>query len=394
METNIYEREYLLKHTNVPFTGFTNRAPATVLGALAATASHVATSRPATDILSIETNHLKRDMKKNLNEAVPLLEYQLWLEAGKLDKQLFKSDESTTGSAVNISFSSNVWRNFRNSTGLSSMRRMKISEATANLYPIKVPAPSYLGPNTLTKYYEQNKENLFRSNKAFYLAKHKAEKESTMMRYLRLKSELRNPPLDHNIDNNILLMPPKNFRVYPPPAHVLSKPNTVTSAASTSPDMFMTINAQQQQHHARYSNNNNNNNQNINSGSNNNNHNNAHSSNTNHNMSQPSAANMLNMQMNSVSGAAIGVQLKQRRSRPAHGLAVRSSSHLSFKENNTNMSDASVIAKNMNITSVSIFKNLAGTTTGTANDLTSSLLNNNSSSIMQPKKMTVKLSFT
>jgi hypothetical protein len=40
----------------------------------------------------------------------------------------------------------------------------------------------------------------------------KVDKEAAMMKYLRLKSEMRNPPLDHN--GNIL--PPKNFKKYPP----------------------------------------------------------------------------------------------------------------------------------------------------------------------------------
>ncbi len=99
---------------------------------------------------------------------------------------------------------------------------------------------------------------------------------------------------------------------------------------------------------------------------------------SNTNVANLSGTNMsTNMQMTSISGAAIGVP-RQKRTRPAHGLAVRSSSHNSLKENNTH--DPSVLVKNnMNslITSVNIFKNALPITNETT---ISSFLNNNNSS--------------
>jgi hypothetical protein len=53
---------------------------------------------------------------------------------------------------------------------------------------------------------------MFKTDKTFNLAVARTENEATIMKYLRLKSEMRNPPLDFK--GNIL--PPKNFKIYPP----------------------------------------------------------------------------------------------------------------------------------------------------------------------------------
>lgn len=65
---------------------------------------------------------------------------------------------------------------------------------------------------------------MFRTEKTYNLAVARSENEATIMKYLRLKSEMRNPPLDFN--GNIL--PPKNFKTYPPAdkAHILSAVRT------------------------------------------------------------------------------------------------------------------------------------------------------------------------
>ena len=72
MET-VYEREFLVKPTEAGLSlpGFASRY-----------ISRLAYEKPTPNALTIETNHLKRDMKRNIKNIVPLLEYQLWLEAG------------------------------------------------------------------------------------------------------------------------------------------------------------------------------------------------------------------------------------------------------------------------------------------------------------------------
>lgn len=68
MVETVYEREFLVKNNNTPScSGFTHRSINKLVGAKA-----------TPDILNIETNHFKRDLKKSTRDIIPLLEYQLW----------------------------------------------------------------------------------------------------------------------------------------------------------------------------------------------------------------------------------------------------------------------------------------------------------------------------
>lgn len=194
--TTVNEKEFLGPIHRVPLTGFTEKP-----------INRLASTKFQPSILTIETNHVKRGIKKNIKDINPLLEYQLWLEAGKMDKSIIKSENSNE----TLSFNSNIWRNYRSSAGLYEEKKSGVSESIASLYPINIPPPSRVGSNSLKRYYEQNK-NIFKSEEAFEHAMEKVDKEASLMKYLRLKSEMRNPPLDY--DGNIL--PPKNFRKYPP----------------------------------------------------------------------------------------------------------------------------------------------------------------------------------
>lgn len=197
--TSVYEREFLSKDKAVPLMGFKEKP-----------INRLVSSKPIPNILNIESNHLKRNFKHDARDVVPLLEYQLWLEAGKMDKANYRS--ATADPAV--SFDSNMWRNFRNSVGVFSAKKRSstVSEAISEMYPLNIPAPSQVGRNTLAKYYENNRRGLFKTEKQYDLAVKRADKEASVMKYLRLRSEMRNPPLDW--DGQIL--PPKNFVKYPP----------------------------------------------------------------------------------------------------------------------------------------------------------------------------------
>lgn len=211
----VYEREFLSNNKNVPLSGFTSRS----INRL------VKTKQPVT-MLRIEANHLKRDIKRSENNIVPLLEYELWLEAGKLDKANFKSKQADK----NLAFNSNVWRNFRSYAGLNTNTSLNVPEAICTLYPINVPAPSNLATNNLSQYYEQNKLRLFKSEKTYDFTKAKVDKDAALMKFLRLKSEVRNPPLDSN--GNII--PPRNFKKYPVLFQDSNQTSPVTTAISKS----------------------------------------------------------------------------------------------------------------------------------------------------------------
>ncbi len=199
MET-LYHREYLPQYTfsTDSYPGFVQHP-----------INRLAFQRPPATSLSLETNRIKRDMSRTTKNIVPLLEYQLWLEAGKLDKLNFKNEKADP----DVVFNSNLWRNFRSSSGLiDTNKKNNVIETVSSLYPINIPSPSQVGANTLSNFYEQNRYNMFKDDKTYNLTVARVEHEATFMKFLRLKSELRNPPLD--FDGNII--PPKNFQTYPP----------------------------------------------------------------------------------------------------------------------------------------------------------------------------------
>jgi hypothetical protein len=213
MALNYNEREYLLK----PFTcsssspGFSHNSN-----------NKVSQNKTPKTILSIESNHVKRlPGNEHPNGIIPLLEYQLWLEAGKLSYLSAKVKEKNNISKdknPSVNYDSNIWRNFRLSCGLDSNRKQNVSESVSNLYPISVPPPSNVGKNTLAKYFSENKRMFFKTNKSYELAIQKTQNDDSLMRFLSLRSEVRNPPLDFK--GNI--KPPNNFKKYP----LLSLPNS------------------------------------------------------------------------------------------------------------------------------------------------------------------------
>lgn len=214
--SNVYEREFLLKESRTEPTAFKYRP-----------IERLATSRAPATILTIETNHIKRTpLEKHASGIVPMLEYQLWLEAGKLRKANYKSEKNNPDTKHN----SNIWRNFRTSCGFTTSPRGNVSESVAALFPINIPPPSKVGSNTLSKFYDEHKKHLFRSHKAYELAVEKTERDDALMKYLKLKSEARNPPLDSK--GNIL--PPANFKKYP----YVQLPKNLNEAKSQSFDMI------------------------------------------------------------------------------------------------------------------------------------------------------------
>ena len=68
MET-VVQREYILKpNINLLLPGFSNRSSIN---------ENTFYNQPYRDRLKLETNHIKREMKRNFNRIMPLLEYQV-----------------------------------------------------------------------------------------------------------------------------------------------------------------------------------------------------------------------------------------------------------------------------------------------------------------------------
>lgn len=196
---SVYEREFLLKDKNPNEIAFKDRS-----------VSKLATLKAPVNILNIEANHIKRtNIKSHPNGIVPLLEYQLWVEAGKIKldtkNQEYGSENGLGGritrGLVDESSSSlvnsNIWRNFKSSCGFMNNKKGNVSESIALLYPINIPSPSRLSSTyTLSDYFKENKKKLFKTDKTFNLLLKKYESENALMKYLKLKSEMRRPPLD------------------------------------------------------------------------------------------------------------------------------------------------------------------------------------------------------
>jgi hypothetical protein len=194
--SNIYEREFLLKEAGLNATGFSEKQ-----------INRLATAKAPKTILNIEANHLTRtSIRNHPHPIVPLLEYQLWLEAGKM-RQHYRSEKNDP----QVNFNSNMWRNFRSSCGFDTTRKGNVSESISLLYPINIPPASKVGDNTLSSFYKQNKKRYFKNDKTFDLALAKVDRDDNLGKFLRLKSEMRNPPIDLN--GNIL--PPSSFKKYP-----------------------------------------------------------------------------------------------------------------------------------------------------------------------------------
>ena len=194
--SNVHEREFLLKQTEFKSSGFTEKQ-----------INRFATAKAPKTILNIEANHVARtSIRNHPHPIVPLLEYQLWLEAGKM-KQNYRSQKNDPS----VDFNSNIWRNFRTSCGFDTTKKGNVSESISLLYPINIPPASKVGDYTLASYFKENKRRLFKADKTYELAMKKVERDDALAKFLRLKSDVRNPPID--INGNIL--PPSNFKKYP-----------------------------------------------------------------------------------------------------------------------------------------------------------------------------------
>lgn len=194
--SNVYEREFLLKEAELKSPGFSERQT-----------NRFATAKAPKTILNIEANHISRtSIRNHPHPIVPLLEYQLWLEAGKM-KQNYRSEKNDPS----VDFNSNIWRNFRSSCGFDTSKKGNVSESISLLYPVNIPPASKVGDYTLSSYFKQNKRKYFKKDKTFELALAKVERDDALGKFLRLKSDVRNPPID--VNGNIL--PPSNFKKYP-----------------------------------------------------------------------------------------------------------------------------------------------------------------------------------
>ena len=173
----VLEQERLVKPIEPRYTAFTPR-PLERL---------VSQPRPRS-ILDINCSHFVRSFSGEQDEISPPLSYRIWIEAGK-----HRPPNAASG---------NVWRNFRRQfdssrtdvgTGEAGVGRGKIGESVAAMYPIKIPAPSEIGDATYVKFIAESP--LIRDGNLRRMAMRKSAEDVAEFKRLRLKSEMRYPPL-------------------------------------------------------------------------------------------------------------------------------------------------------------------------------------------------------
>ena len=106
---------------------------------------------------------------------------------------------------LDSNYNSNVWRNFRKSYGFhTSTKGQKIGEMIAQLYPLNLPPPSKVGEYTYPRFLSETP--LIKDEKLRKLAIERTTQDILEFKRIRLKSEMRNPPLDERGDLAILII--------------------------------------------------------------------------------------------------------------------------------------------------------------------------------------------
>lgn len=198
----IEERETLMKPFTPKRTGF---APRSI--------QQLTKRRPPHSTLNIECNHLLRCSTDETAHGHHPMMYTMWKEAGKHPPPYpARADFAKPDSNYN----SNVWRNFRKSYGFHvDTKDQNISEMIAQLYPLNIPPPSKVGDYSYPRFLTETP--LIKDGKMRKLAIDRTTQDILEFKRIRLKSEMRNPPLDESGD----IVPPINFKKY---AHRFAPP--------------------------------------------------------------------------------------------------------------------------------------------------------------------------
>ena len=175
------ERENLIPDNNVKKTGFTVRP-----------IEKLAITKPSRTMTNIECNHFLRTQSRGSTPSQKTLEFALWQEAGKHDPAFPQRPDKQ--------YNSNVWRNFRKSYGFhTSAEGQKMSEMIATMYPLNVPAASRIGDYTYAKFLKETP--LIKDERRRQIAINRTSRDLQEFRRLRLRADVRDPPIDENGTN-------------------------------------------------------------------------------------------------------------------------------------------------------------------------------------------------
>ena len=175
---SLSERENLIPDASVKRTGFTVRP-----------IEKLAVTKPSRTMTNIECNHFLRTPTRQCSAGQKTLEFALWQEAGKHDPAFPQRPDRQ--------YNSNVWRNFRKSYGFhTSAEGQKMSEMIASMYPLNIPAASRIGDYTYAKFLKETP--LIRDERRRQIAINRTARDLQEFRRLRLRADLRDPPIDES----------------------------------------------------------------------------------------------------------------------------------------------------------------------------------------------------
>ena len=172
------EREFLLQDKPIKKSGFTPRP-----------VEKLATRKLPKSMVNIECNHIIRTSREESTHGHPPLAFQLWTEAGKHDPPFPERPDPQ--------YNSNVWRNFRQHYGFhTTTEGQKIGEMIASMYPLNIPSPSQQGKYTYARFLADT--SVIKDSKQKNVIINQTKKDLAEMRKHRIKSDVRNPPIDQS----------------------------------------------------------------------------------------------------------------------------------------------------------------------------------------------------
>ena len=162
------------------------------------------TSRlPPRSLTNIAINHKLRSSVPESSKPNPSDAFRLWVENGRRAPPFPPNWDP--------GYNSNLWRNFSHGEGYKvETPGRRVNETIAMVYPIKVPSHSEMGEYTFTKFLSE--VPIIRDQKRRHLAISHSVKELQDFQRLKLRSEMRVPPMD--TEGNI--QPPQSFTRHKP----------------------------------------------------------------------------------------------------------------------------------------------------------------------------------
>lgn len=163
----------------------------------------LATKRKPKSMLNIECNHFLRTSRDDSTHGHPPMTFRMWRECGKHTPPFPERPDEQ--------YNSNVWRNFRKEYGFYvNTDGQEINEMIASMYPLNVPPPSKVGGYTYSKFLTETP--LIKEDKLRKLAIDRTHNDILDFKRLRLRSDMRAPPVDE--DGHIV--PPVSYKKYAP----------------------------------------------------------------------------------------------------------------------------------------------------------------------------------